>query len=185
MNISPMKINRVARLDDIPYNTTKEMTFTFSQKADLTLGVYPFNSGRATMTGSGNFTGSTLILIRHISFSADIPILAYQQSLQLAGGTVDIPTFHAFLKSNANAPIFRNPIFLNDYFPLQPYILALDPRIKKDQLNAFFRGTLQQTAALAGITEINLSFKIYANEINDNRYIATFKRGYPEPGVKR
>ena len=180
MNIQNVRIgNRIARLDDIPYNTTKEMTFTFSQKADLTLGVYPFNKGRAVMTGAQNFTGSTLILIRNISFSADIPVLRYQEALQLAGGAVDVPTFSAFLKSNANAPIFRNPIFLNDYFSSQPYILALDPRIKKDQLNAFFRGTLQQTAKLAGITEINLTFKIYANEINDNRFISTFKRGYP------
>lgn len=170
--------NRVARLNDIPYYTTKEMQFTFTQTATLALGVYPFDTGRAVMTGAKNFTGSTLILIRNISFSADISILNYQASLQLTGGTVNIPVFHTFLASGANVPILRNPILLRDYFTNQTYILALDPRRKKDQLNAFFRGTLQQTAALAGISQINLTFTIYANEINDNEYIKTFKKGY-------
>lgn len=170
--------NRVARLNDIPYYTTKEMQFTFTQSASITGGVYPFNSGRAVMTGTRNFTGSTLILIRNISFSADIPVLDYQQSLQLLAGTTDIPTFHAFLASGANVPILRNPILLRDYFNEQDYVLSLDPRRKKDQMNAFFRGTLQQTAALAGINQINLTFTIYANEINDNQYIQTFKKGY-------
>lgn len=175
--------NRVARLNDIPYNTTKEMQFTFTQSATITAGVYPFIASRSVMTGVRNFTGSTLILIRNISFSADIPVLDYQQSLQLLAGTTNIPTFHAFLASNANAPIFRNPILLRDYFNEQDYVLAMDPRRKNDKLNAFFRGTLQQTAALAGVNQINLTFTIYANEINDNQYIQTFKKGYTG-GVK-
>jgi len=170
--------NRVARLNDIPYYTTKEMQFTFTQSATLTLGQYPFTTGRAVMTGARNFTGSTLILIRNISFSADISVLDYQASLQLAGGAVNIPVFHAFLASGANVPILRNPILLRDYFTNQPYILSLDPRRRLDQINAFFRGTLQQTAALAGVNQINLTFTIYANEINDNQYIQTFKKGY-------
>jgi len=179
-NIPTVKIgDRVARLNDIPYWSTKTMQFTFSQSASLVGGTYPFLGDRAVMTGAANFTGSTLILIRNISFAADIPVLDYQQSLQLLAGGVDVPTFHVFSASNANAPLFRNPILLYDYFQEQDYVLAHDPRREDDQYNAFFRGTLQQTAALAGITNINLLITIYADEINDNKFISQFKKQYP------
>jgi hypothetical protein len=169
----------IARIEDLPYWSSTPMQFSFTQSATITLGQYPFTAARASMEGEKNLTDNSLIYIRSISFSADIPILDYQQALQLVGGSTDIPAFYMFLQSDANAPTLRDPIKLLNYFDNQDYKMLIEPKKLPNRLTAFFRGTLQQTGALAGITDINLNIDIYAQEIIDDNFVAAIKAGYP------
>ena len=49
-------------------------------------------------------------------------------------------------------------------------------------LSGFFRGTLQQTAALAGVAEITLTMNMWVQAITDDSFIAALRRNYPQGG---
>ena len=169
----------IARIEDLPYYTSPPAQFFLTERANLALGVYVFGGLRLIMTGNKNITDNTLIYIRSLSFSADIPAVDYQQALQLAAGGVDIPTFRAFLQSGSSAPIFEDPIVLNNYFDEIDYRLLLLPKQIPNRLTGFFTGTLQQTAALAGYAGINFTLQMWAQVITDDNFIAGLKRDYP------
>ena len=154
------------------------MKFTFTEKSTLTLGQYPFNAPRQQMTNNKNLNESTLIYFYHMTFSADISLSNYQEALKLSTGDTDIPEFSMFFGNNRNAPALQDPIVCQDYFAKQKFRLTLEPKQTPNRLNAFFRGTLQQHAGLAGVGEINLTFTYYAQQITDDKYIAEFKKGY-------
>lgn len=174
----------VARIGDIPYWTAPPMQFNLTQSAPLTLGQYPYTAVRTPMGNIKNLNESTLIEFYDMTFSADIPELDYQAALQLAGGGTSIPQFSMFLSSERNAPTLQDPIILNKYFTGQKYLMLIEPKQTPNVLTGFFRGTLQQTVDLAGITAINLTFQFYAQQITDEDYIAEVKRGYPRTGYK-
>lgn len=169
----------VIRIEDLPYNSSPPMQFTFTQSAVLTLGTYPFIAERATIGNNKNITDNNIIYIKAVSFSADIPVLTYQAALKLFGGITNIPTFSIFLQSDASAPIFTDPIQLGDYFKDQEYKKLLMPKQLPNRMSAFFRGTLQQTAALAGVSEINLTMNVWAQSITDDAFIAALRLKYP------
>ncbi len=173
----------IARIEDLPYYYSPPLQFTFTQSATITAGVYPFTAARARVGNDKNLTDNTLLYIKAMTFSADIPVLTYQQALQLAAGDTDVPRFSMFIKSQANAPIFVDPIQLGDYFRDQQYKKILITKQDPDNLTAFFRGTLQQTAALAGVVEINLTMNIWVQAITDDNFIDGLKKKYPRIGV--
>lgn len=173
-------LSNLVRIEDLPYYTSPPMQFTFVQKADLTLGEYPFTAGRATIGNNKNITDNTLLYIKAMTFSADIPILHYQEALQLATGDTDIPRFSVFLQSDSNAPIFIDPIQLSDYFDDQEYKKLVLPKQFPNRMSAFFRGTLQQTGNLAGVTEINLTINLWVQQISDDTFINGLKKKYPD-----
>lgn len=170
----------VARIGDIPYWESPPMQFSFTEKVDLVLGTYPMIAGRTPMINVKNLNESTLIYFYDMTFSADIPGLEYQKSLQLITGDTSIPNFNMFFQDNRNAPALQDPILLQNYFTAQDYQLLVEPKQTPNTLNAFFRGTLQQTAALAGVQSINMTFTFYAQQIVDDNYIQAFKQGYPK-----
>lgn len=178
---------QVVRIEDLPYFYSPPMQWTFSQSATLTLGQYPFTGARAVVNGAKNITDNSLLYIKSASFSADISILDYEKAIQLPGGTVDVPRFSLFMDSEANAPLFRDPIQLLNYFNDQEYKLLAEPRtssgedtIVKNRLSGFFRGTLQQHANLAGISAITLNMVVYIQEIIDGNFINALKLKYPQ-----
>lgn len=174
-DLSPM----ITRIEDLPYKTSPPAQFVFTQAATLTAGTYPWTGGRAAITNEKDITDNTLIYIKALSFSADIPLVDYQQALKLAAGTVDIPRFSAFLQADSNAPIFVDPIVLHDYFNDQEYRLLIEPKQLPNAFTGFFRGTLQQTAALAGVGEINLTVQMWVQLISDDNFIAGIRKEYP------
>lgn len=170
----------IARIEDMPYNTSIPMQFSLTQTGSLVLGQYVFSEPRINMSGTKNIRPSTLIYLRSISFSADIPVLDYQGALQLAGGGTQVPKLNMFLTSDANSPTLRDPILLDNYFSSQDYRMIIEPTKIPVVMSAYIEGVLQQTAALAGITEINMSVDIYAQSIEDKNFIRAFKAQYPE-----
>jgi len=169
----------ITRIEDLPYKKSPPMQLIFSQKADISVGTYPFTAGRATVTGEKNINDQTLLYVRSISFSADIPLIDYQKALKLAAGTVDIPNFQMFLQSDSNAPLFQDPIDLLDYFNDKSYRLIIEPKLSPNTLTGFFRGTLQQHAGLAGVTEINLNIEMIVQQITDDAFIHGLDQPYP------
>jgi hypothetical protein len=111
----------IVRIEDLPYFFSPPIQFTFTQSARITAGVYPFVAARATVGNNKDIQDNTLYYMKAMSFAADIPILAYQQAIQLAGGTTDVPTFSMFLQSESNAPLFQDPIQLENYFDNQEF----------------------------------------------------------------
>jgi len=167
------------RIGDLSYWTSPPMQFTYIQSAALTAGTYPFTASRGAMINAKNINAETLIYFYDMQFSADIGLLDYQQALKLAGGTTDVPRFSLFLESSRNAPVLQDPIYCQDYFDGQSYQLVIEPKQLPNAITAFFQGTLQQHAGLAGVTEINLIMTMFAQQITDDSYISEFKKGYP------
>lgn len=176
----------VTRLLDIPFWTSPPLQFTFSQTAEIEAGQYNFEGAGQEMVGNKNINDNTLILINTMSFSASIPREVYQEALALTTlPNTFIPNFNMFLESGRNAPVLRDPVELNDYFVSQVFTQLIDPKVTPNRLSAFFRGTLQQTAALAGISEITLNIQIFCQEITDDNFIQAVKKGYPDLGNVR
>lgn len=172
--------NVIARIEDLPYYTSPPIQFTLNQAADLTLGTYPFlQLTKTAMGNTNNITDNTLLYVRNISFSCDIPEIDYQQALKLAAGTVDIPRFNMFFVSNALSPQMRNPLILQKYMTEQEYRLIMMPKQTPNIIKANVTGVLQQTAALAGVDEINAFIEVFVQEIVDDKFIAALKKDYP------
>lgn len=174
--------NYIARIEDLPYYVSPPMQFTFTQQATLTLGQYPFTADKVVIGNNKNITDNVLLYIKAFTFSADIDLLAYQQSLKLSTGLTDIPTFSMFLQSDARAPVFVDPIQLGNYYTDQEYKKLLLTKQSPNELTAFYRGTLQQHAGLAGVTEINLSMDIWVQQITNDNFIEALKKNYPDIG---
>lgn len=171
--------NDVPRIGDIPLWTSPPMKFSFTQQATLTLGNYPLTSTRALMTNQKNLNDSTLLYFYDMTFSADIPLQNYLDALQLSGGGNLIPKFYIFMGSNRNAPQFQDPIVCQDYFNGQHFPFVIEPKQTPNTLTAYFEGTINQTAALAGRQYINFTFSFYVTQITDDNFIHAFKQGYP------
>jgi len=169
----------IARIEDLPYWKCQPIQFTFKQTATLTLGQYPFLAERTELTPQKNITDNILLYFKSISFSADIPLLSYQEALQLAGGTLNVPKFSPFLKSEHNALMYENPLELNNYFSDQEFKLLKLPKQKPNRFTGYIKGTLQQTAALAGYEKINITIQMFGQSITDDNFIAALKRDYP------
>lgn len=168
---------------NIPYWDSPPMQFSLSQTATLLLGEYKFLDASSDpleateLNGSKNITESSLLMFYDVSFSTDIPILDYQQALNLSG-TNDIPQFFLFLKSDAGSPQLKDPLLLQNYLDRQKYILTIDPKVSDNSITGFFRGKLAQTAALAGISTIDFTISFYVQEITDEQYIQAVKDGF-------
>jgi len=169
----------VARIEDLPYYTSPPIQVTYTQQATLTLGQYPFTKAKGQMGFNVNVTDNSLWYIRALSFSADIPEVDYQQALQLAGGTNAIPVFQMFFSGQAHVPMLRNALQLNQYFRDLDYKLLVMPKILPNVLKGNIFGTLQQTAALAGINVINATIEVYIQEITDDNFIRAVTKDYP------
>jgi hypothetical protein len=84
-----------------------------------------------------------------------------------------------FMQADANSPLLKDPIVLQDFFQDQEFKLLKEAKISPNRLSAFFRGTLNQTANLAGINEINLTMEVWVQEVTDDNFIDGLKLKYP------
>jgi hypothetical protein len=179
MTIREMDI--INKIDELPYNTSPPIQFTYAQSAALTLGQYPFLAAVKNVMGyNGNITSNALYYLRNLSFACDIPELDYQQALKLAGGTVNIPRFNMFFSKDAHSPIIPNALQLNQFFDGIDFKQTFSPRVLPNDLKGNITGTLQQTANLAGVNEINATVELFFQEITDDNFIAHFRKRYPE-----
>ena len=172
-------INHIARMEDLPYQYCPVQEYILTQSAPLVAGQYAFTAGRAEMTGSKNLNRGTILYIKSFSFDADISAANFQEAIKLTGNVVNIPNFNMFFKSEQNTPTLRDPLRLPKFFDEQEYrkVIFLDKTPNK--VNGFFRGTLQQHAGIAGVTAINLTITMFAQEINDQNFALALKKGYP------
>jgi len=186
-NVNPI----IARIEDLPYFRSPPIQLSLSQSASLSFGQYVWNNTNAPKTilvGSAQITQSTLLYIKSISFSADIPELDYQKALEitstvLANGTTagqnQIPSYFKFLSSDAKSPTLRSPILCQQFFTDQEYKLLVEPKTRPNDVLGFFRGALQQTGALAGINTITLTAEFYVQTVEDRNFINALKNQYP------
>jgi hypothetical protein len=182
----------ITRIEDMPYFRCPPTQFSLSQGASLSFGQYIWNGSnapRTIMTGAKNITASTLLYLRTVGFSADIPVLDYQKALEITStvvangttaGTPDIPKFSMFLQANHNAPSLKDPILCRNYLEKQAYRLIIEPKQTPDALTGFFRGALQQTAELAGVNTINATIEFYVQTIESTNFINALKKEYPD-----
>lgn len=186
-NVNPI----IARIEDLPYFSSPPIQLSLSQSASLSFGQYVWSNTNAPKTvlfGSTQLSQSTLLYIKSISFSADIPELDYQKALEITttvagngtvAGTNQIPSYFKFLSSDAKAPTLRSPILCQKYFTDQEYKLLIEPKTLPNQVLGFFRGALQQTGALAGINTITLTAEFYVQTIEERNFINALKNQYP------
>ncbi len=178
--------NDIVRIEDLPYFRSPPYQFTLTQTATLDSGQYPFNNGRSTLIGDKNLTDNTLMYIKAMSFSADISRQDYQDSLAITFGPnvpIDTPRFSIFFQSGSNSPLLQDPLICQDYFYDQEFKLLLLPKVFPNRISGFFRGTLEQTANLAGITDITLTMQIWVQFVDDDNFVQSLKLPYPR--IKR
>jgi len=169
----------ITRIEDLPYLLSPPMQITFKQSAGLTSGQYIFNGDRQVVGNNKNINDQGLYYIKSMTFSADVEQLAYQKALKLSSGEVDIPRFSLFMQSDTQAPAFKDPVQLGEYFSDQEFKKLILPRQQPNRLTGFFRGTLQQIAELSGVAEINLSVNIWIQYITDDNFIKGLHKQYP------
>ena len=172
--------NIITRIEDLPYLKSPPMQITFTQSGSLSAGQYVFNSPREEVGNNKNINDQGLYYIKAMTFSADVELLAYQKAIKLLSGSTDIPTFSLFMQSDSQAPAFIDPIQLSDYFNDQEFKKLILPRQFPNLLTAFFRGTLQQHAGLAGINEINLTINMWMQYVTDDNFIKALQKDYPQ-----
>lgn len=173
-----MPLNNIVNDRDAPLLTSPPAQFSYTQKGTLTLGQYIFSPTRALVTGAKNVNAITAYRIKALSFSADIPKIAYQQALKLSTGDTDVPIFNMFMQSDANSPLFQDPVVCQDYFMDQEFRMIKIPNQKKNRFTAFFKGTLRQTAALTGFNEVNLTMQIWVQYIDNVNFIQALKQNF-------
>ena len=188
MNKNPI----ITRIEDMPYYRCPVVQFSLSQAGPLTFGQYlwnPATAPRVPLTGAKQITQASLIYFRSVSFSSDIPEIDFQQALKISttvaanntvAGTNQIPAYSKFLQSDANAPTLRNPILCQQFFDDQDYRLIVEPKQLPNVISGFFRGALEQTGALAGVSSITLTAEFYAQVIESRNFINALKNEYPQ-----
>lgn len=172
---------KIARMIDMPLITCPPIQFTYTQQAVLAFGVFPFLAATRTIMGNtANITDNTMIYVTHMTMVADIPEQDYTEALQLAAGTTDIPRFSMFLASNAYAPLLRNPVFVQHYTENLPFPMLFKCRQAPNTIVGNITGTLQQTAALAGLNQVNIFVEVYGHEIMDDGFMAALEKRWGE-----
>jgi hypothetical protein len=163
----------IPRIEDLPYKTSPPIEFVYSSTATLSLGLYTWADNSSTLVPNRPLMDNVLYYFRSITFSADI------EELDFTSCIVTLPEFQLYLKSNANAVLFREPARMVRFMQNFDYRLAWFTQRKDDQLLAGFRGVLTQNANLVGKTSITLTAIISAQEIVDDGFIKKFKKAYP------
>ena len=163
---------RVPRISDLPLYSSPPIKYVFEQTVTLAAGLYTFVLARADFTPAKDINPGTMLYIRNMSFSCDIPEQDYIDAM-----TTTLQ-FHMFMRGDASAPAFKNPLSLTKYdtFPWEQLIY---PNKANNRLRASYRGVLTQTAALAGVLTVTATIEMFVQEITDRKFIAALIKGYP------
>ena len=174
--IAGIKVLGVPRAEDLPYNTSPPIQFTYESTVNLSLGYYLWDDPATALVPSRPILNNALYYFRSITLTADIEQLDFTTNL------VNVPQFFMFKESNGDAILFREPINMNTFYQNFDYRLFWQSHRANDVLKAAFRGSLIQGAGLIGKPDITLKAIISAQEIVDEGFINKFKLSYPSGG---
>jgi len=162
----------IPRIEDLPYISSPPIEFVYRSAEDFVAGFYTWADNPVALTPDRPLMENVLYYFRSITFSADIEELDFTACI----GT--IPEFQMYLKSNANAILFREPVRMVRYLQNFDFRFSWFTARKDDQLLASFRGVLNQNANLIGKSPITLTAVISAQEIVDDEFTKRFKKAY-------
>lgn len=164
----------VPRAEDLPYWGSPPVQYVYESTAILATGFYTWADAPGTLTPNRPVRPNVLYFFRSISMSADIAELDFTASI------VTTPAFNTHLKSDANAPLFREPVLMNKFYNQFSYRLWWASQQDNDQLLGTWTGVLAQTAGLIGKQSITLKAIITAQEVSDEYFVNQFRTNpYP------
>lgn len=178
--IKRLRTLNVARIEDLPYDTSPPIQFTYEQTASLNMGNFTFDSTTGSLTPSRRLIANALYYFRTITLAADINELDFETN------TVVTPNFQMFLEGDSSVqggsglPLFREAIQMVKFYDFLDYRMTWSPRKRNDQLYATFTGQIVQGPQLLGKSSVTLKAIIMAQEIVDENFIYAFRKKYPD-----
>lgn len=181
--ISAIRPLAVARIDDLPYVSSKAAQFVYQSTCEVghdsngnvdTPGNFVWNDRAASMTPARPLGENSLYFIRNLTMTADVNQNHFPQSI------VTPPRFYLYKESNLAAPILREPVIMPCFLENFDYRYAFFTSDPADQLLGAWTGQLEMVSDLTGKDFITLTMVISAQEIIDENYIAAFKKAYPK-----
>lgn len=172
----------VPRAEDLPYWGSPPIQYVYESTAILSAGFYTWADAPSALTPDRPVRPNVLYFFRNISMSADV------EELDFTSAIVNTPEFNTHLKSDAKAPLFREPVLMNKFYDQFEYRLwwssqqggDSSTRVNADRLFGSWAGVLSQTPALVGKQSITLKAIITAQEVSDEYYINQFRTNpYP------
>lgn len=172
----------IPRAEDLPYWSSPPIQYVYESTAILNGGFYTWADRPSILTPNRPVRPNVLYFFRNISMAADIDELDFTSAI------VTTPQFNTHLKSDANAPLFREPVLMTKFFNQFDYRLWWSSqqggdnssRNEGDALLGTWNGVLAQTAALIGKDSITLKAIITAQEVSDEYYVNQFRTNpYP------
>lgn len=175
------------RINDIPYNDSPPLKFTYQQAAALSLGTYTFTAGtRQAFTPDRPINPNVLYHFRSLDFMVDVDEIDFTQNV---GAWI---SFSMYLQSEAGSPALREPILLPKYFQnLEHTAFILGSQMLEaaypggvantttqgftfNRLLGNLAGTVSQSTALLGKQSLNGIVLLTVQEIVDQEFIGAF-----------
>lgn len=163
----------IPRIEDLPYKTSPPIEFTYRSSAPFAAGKYTWADVQTPLTPNRPLMVNTLYYFRSITLSADT------EEIDFTSNIVTVPTFQMYLKSNAKAVLFREPIYMLKFLQNFDYRYAWLTRQNNDQLFASFNGVIAQGPGLVGKDPVSLTAIISVQEIVDEQFVRQFCKKYP------
>jgi len=159
-----LNVDKVPFKDSVPLQVIGQVT------APLVSGKYVFDGRPKSMTPNESFTDNSLYIMTKVSIACDISSLDYQ------GAISRVPEINFYSTGEARTPLVRKPIQAPVYYDGYEYTYAFE--MKKDPSSLLFsvKGTIDQTPALVGKTDLTFSVISQIYEIVDDGFIENFKR---------
>jgi hypothetical protein len=174
--ISGVRTLNIPRLEDLPYWTAKPIQFVYESTVNVAGGQYTWADTPSTLVPDRPVLPNVLYYFRSISLTADTEEFEYTTNI------VTTPEFRMYLRSDAEAVLFREPILFNKFYDQFDYRLVWESQLRNDQLLAAFSGVLLQGPGLVGKASVTIKAVISAQEITDTSFITLFKQKYPNTG---
>lgn len=172
----------VPRAEDLPYWGSPPVQYVYESTAQLASGYYVWNDQPSVLTPNRPVRPNVLYFFRNISMICDT------EELDFTSAIIATPEFNVHLKSDAKAPLFREPILMNKFYDQFEYRLWWASQQggdnsavnQGDQLFGTWHGTLQQIPSLVGKDSITLKAVITAQEVSDEYFVNQFRTNpYP------
>ena len=181
--VSGIRTLSVPRIEDLPYNTSKPVQFVYQSTCEIgqtstggvgVAGNWIWDDRAAQMSPVRRLGENTLYFIRNVTFTADISQNDFPPAI------VTAPNFSLYKESSLEAMILREPLIMPAFLENFDYRMAVFTSDTQDQLLGAFRGQLVQTGALTGVSDITLTATISAQEIIDDSFLKSFRKGFPQ-----
>lgn len=165
-------MERMYDFSRVPLTVSNPILYQFSQTANLVGGHYEWVGTKAALSPDRSVLPSAMYWFRTVTVSADVAPEDYTAAI------VTAPSFSLFLKQDAGALFFTDPIRLAQFMQNAPCEFARDPEADPNGFLGAITGKLKQIDALWGKTSITIFVTLTAQEIGDDKFNASLKKGY-------